>query len=294
MKNILIFTAGYTGDMLLEQLKKLRLTPFIATTSKSELRKNNTGNISAFNKDFQIFEVSYEHYDFSKNILPAVDAVICVDWKKDYFAGSFLNTPVYYMQPSLLPKYRGYGAVSQQLLNGVIYSGITIYEYSGIIDAGDILYQKEIKIEDYYMASDFIKETAKETALFIKDFISGKEFIKHPQNNSLAFYLPKLRKSSKMIDFNASSYFVYNFIRAYTYPYSMAVFHYKGKEYKVASASIESWSGIEGKPGEIVQQNDYGIITACGDGSILIKEIVYDNKVMHPKMLNAFEGDMLL
>ena len=54
------------------------------------------------------------------------------------------------MQPSLLPKYRGYGAVSEQFIRGVVYSGVTIYEYNGVIDGGDIIYQQEIKVENYF------------------------------------------------------------------------------------------------------------------------------------------------
>lgn len=294
VRNILIFTSGYTGEKLLENLKKLKLTPFIATSSSSEIRKNHTGNMLAYKNDFQIFEVSYNHYDFSKNMLPQVDIILCVDWKKDYFSGSIVNSPIYYMHPSLLPKYRGYGAISEQFLRGVVYSGMSIYEYNGIIDGGDILYQKEIKIEDYFFAADFIDEVAKETALFIKELYAGNNFQKIKQNNSLAFYLPKTRKSSKVIDFNISAPSLYNFIRAYSYPFSMASFYFKGQEYKIVSASIESWSGIEGKCGEIIKQIEYGIVVACGSGSILIKEVEHQGKTIKAVLIDAYEGDILL
>ena len=74
----------------------------------------------------------------------------------------------------------------------------------------------------------------------------------------------------------------------------MASFYYKGVEYKAASAGIESWSGIEGKPGEIILQNDYGLVVACGSGSILLKEVSINGTVMKAHMINAFDGDIFL
>lgn len=293
-KNILVFTKDYAGQQLLKYLKELKIYPFIASVSKNDALQKNTGSVYKYHKDFQIFEVSSSTYEYAKNIIPQADYIICVDWKKDYFSGINVNCPVYYMQPSLLPKYRGYGAVSQQILRGVIYSGVTIYEYNGIIDGGDIVYQKEIKIEDYFNASDFIDITSKKTAEFIKELYNNKKFEKSKQNNSIAFYLPKTRSSSKVVDFNASAVSLYNFIRAYSFPYGMVSFYYKGKEYKIASASIESWSGVEGRPGEVIWQNDYGLIVACGSGSILIKEVEIDGSIMKAHMLNAFDGDIFL
>lgn len=293
-KNILIFTKDYAGQQLLKYLKQLKIYPFIASISKSEIAKKNTASVYTYEKDFQIFEVSGSSFEYSKNIIPNVDYIICTQWKKDYFAGTNSSCPIYYMQPSLLPKYRGYGAISQQILMGVVYSGITIYEYNGIIDGGDIIYQQKIKIEDYYNAGDFIDITCMHTAEFIKDLYNGKTYDKQKQNNSIAFYLPKTRKSSKVVDFNAAAISVYNFIRAYSFPYGLVSFYYKGKEYKIASASIESWSGIEGRPGEVIAQNDYGLIVACGSGSILIKEVEIEGSIMKAHMINAFDGDIFL
>ena len=59
-------------------------------------------------------------------------------------------------------------------------------------------------------------------------------------------------------------------------------------------ASIESWSGIEGRPGEIVTINDYGIVAACGEGSILIKEVEYNRQIIKSLMMNIYEGEILI
>lgn len=198
------------------------------------------------------------------------------------------------MQPSLLPKYRGYGAVSEQFIRGVVYSGVTIYEYNGIIDGGDIIYQQEIKIENYFKVSDLMDRQAQVTAEFIASLYKGEQYSRIKQKEEYAFYLPKIRKNSKKIDFNADALSVYNFIRAYTFPFSGAVFYFKGEEYKITDASLESWSGIEGRPGEIVAVNDYGIVAACGEGSVLIKEVEYNGQIMKSLMINIYDGEILI
>ncbi len=293
-KNILILANGYTGSKLLQNLKKLRLTPFVAVSEYGSLRKKVDYDILSFSKDFQIYEVKGECYSKEKDILPNADVIICVDWKKDYFEEDKPTCPIYYMQPSLLPKYRGYGAVSEQFIRGVVYSGITIYEYNGIIDGGDIIYQKEIKIENYFKASDLMDRQAILTAEFIAELYKGNKFSKIKQQEEYSFYLPKIRKNSRKIDFNADALSVYNFIRAYTFPFSNAVFYFNKEEYKIIDATVESWSGMEGRPGEIVSINDYGIVVACGDGSILIKEVEYHGNPMKALMINIYDGEILI
>ena len=293
-KNILILTNGYTGSKVLQRLKQLRVTPFIATSEQTDLRKKASGDILSFSKDFQVYEVNGESYSRAKDILPNADIIICIDWKKDYFENEKVSCPVYYMQPSLLPKYRGYGAVSEQFIRGVVYSGVTIYEYNGIIDGGDIIYQQEIKVENYYKVSDLMDRQAALTAEFIASLYKGETYSRIKQQGEYAFYLPKIRKNSKKIDFNADALSVYNFIRAYTFPFSGAVFYFKGEEYKIVDAALESWSGIEGRPGEIVSVNDYGIVAACGEGSVLIKEVEYKGQVMKSLMINIYDGEILI
>ncbi len=293
-KNILILTNGYTGSKVLQRLKQLRLAPFVATSEQTDLRKKASGDILAFSKDFQVYEVNGESYSRAKDILPNADIIICIDWKKDYFENDKPSCPIYYMQPSLLPKYRGYGAVSEQFIRGVVYSGVTIYEYNSIIDGGDIIYQQEIKIENYFKVSDLMDRQAQVTAEFIASLYKGEQYSRIKQKEEYAFYLPKIRKNSKKIDFNADALSVYNFIRAYTFPFSGAVFYFKGEEYKITDASLESWSGIEGRPGEIVAVNDYGIVAACGEGSVLIKEVEYNGQIMKSLMINIYDGEILI
>ena len=62
-----------------------------------------------------------------------------------------LKNGAYVMHPSLLPKYRGAAPIQHTLMNREKKTGVSIVECSmGNIDAGDIVIQKEIVIENYH------------------------------------------------------------------------------------------------------------------------------------------------
>lgn len=284
-KTLLILTSGYLGYFLLENIvnSKLKITPFIGTTKTNNSLSKNKANIYDFENKFQIYNVTNTNYLDSKDTLPNVDLILCIDWKKDYFKDLKPDSLILHCHPSLLPKYRGYGVISEQITRGVTLSGLTIYKDNGNIDSGEIIFQEEIKIEHYHKPINFIKNCSNSIFKFIEKIYteSDYKFKGIPQDNSKSIYLPKLRRSSRLIDFNTSSIFTYNFIRAFQEPYSYVYFIYNKKEYFIKDASIESWSGIEGTPGEIIKINNYGLVIACGEGSLLIKEILHEGKTIN-------------
>lgn len=294
-KDILLLVSGYAGEQVLKGLKKTKLLPFIAIPN-SNLNSNRKENLLSYNNHFHIEELKGLHFEEVKESLLSFKVILCIGWQKDFFHNSSISPDIkiYHSHPSLLPKYRGYGAVSEQFLRGTVESGVTIYKENGIIDGGDIIYQKEIRIEDYYKPADFLDKCADYTVEFIKRLYAGDKFNETHQDKRLSFYLPKLRKNSRIIDFNSSAVFVYNFMRAYMYPYSGSVFYFGQDEYAVLDASLESWAGREGRAGEVIRKTGDGIFVACGEGSVLIKEVMYNGKKVHASILQIFEDDILL
>jgi methionyl-tRNA formyltransferase len=62
-----------------------------------------------------------------------------------------LNKGAYVMHPSLLPKYRGAAPIQHTLLNSEKKTGVSIVEASmGKFDAGDIILQREMNIENFH------------------------------------------------------------------------------------------------------------------------------------------------
>ena len=272
MKKVIVFASGLMGECTLKYLEKMGRFPTVITSSPDIMRRRNTGCLDSLSSQFKVYESHENKFTALPPELSDADYIVSVDWTKDYFKDSKPPFPVYHTHPSLLPLYRGYGAISRQFMSGVKVSGLTAYLDGGSIDAGDIVFCKKIKIAYGDIPADFIKSCGEACAEFIIGLQEGKEFIPVPQAHEKAFYMARTRNSQKVIDFNASAISVYNFITAYSYPFSGGIFYYKGEKYRAMRAFVEKWEGVYGEPGEVVDKSDYGVEVACGDGTVIIKE----------------------
>ena len=273
MKKVLVFASGLMGELTLKYLEQWGRYLTVITSSPDVMRRRNTGNLDFLSSKFSIYESHENKFTSLPNEISDADCIVTVDWTKDYFKDNKPPFPVYHTHPSLLPLYRGYGAISRQFMGGVKVSGLTAYVDSGIIDAGDVVFCKKIKISYGDIPADFINHCAEACAEFIAKLQDGVNFTAVAQDHSKAFYMARTRNSQKVIDFNASAISVYNFIAAYSYPFNGAVFYYKGEKFKAMTALVEKWEGIYGEPGEVIDKSDYGVEVACGDGTVIIKDI---------------------
>lgn len=120
------------------------------------------------------------------------------------------------VHPSLLPKYRGATPIQSALLNGDEVTGVTIMKVAQKVDSGDIILQKEFKIEDEYyleleeklalLGGDMVSDV-------IKNIEKGKENYL-PQDESKASLVKKLEKSDGKLDFSKSCKDIINKVRA--------------------------------------------------------------------------------
>lgn len=283
-KNIVLFVSGFLGEEVLRVLSKTRCRPFVAVYHTGAKRRKAEFDFSQFTNIFQIFTVTNDKFDQipCDKKFPQFDYAIGIDWTKDFFSevADDSDFKIYHAHPSLLPLYRGYGAVSEQFLRGVCISGISLYEDNGIIDGGEIVFSEKIRIELEDTPEFFLKNCALILADFIIRLEKGEEFPKSFQDPSKSFYVARTRNNQKFVDFNASAYCVHNFIRAYSFPYPGARFHYKGEEYKAFSSMVESWSGLQGDAGQVLRVTADGVEVACGEGSVLIKSISFNEAVI--------------
>lgn len=272
-----VFTANIIGFKLLEKLHSVNFYPQIVTYDTAFRRTNQSKNFSFFEDKFRIIYLQNNTYEHNKNTLDNLDCdiAICIDWTKDFFKKSRPEFDVIQMQPSLLPKYRGYGCISEQFEKGVYQSGITFYKPSEKVDAGEIIYQKTLRIEYDDYPEDFIENIIDISAGFIIDI--EKNGVKHyktfPQNEEEAFYIIRKRSKNALIDFGRDAYSIYNHIRAFSRPFFGAYFYSNGTKIKVFRAKTEKWQGYFGKPGEIIKNDENGAEIACGSGTIVLTEV---------------------
>lgn len=296
-KSIVLLASGFFGDVVLESLAAGGGRPFVASYPLGAFRKGTNFDSQQYSKIFSLFEITSNKFTVAGcPDFPQCDYVVTAGWTKDFFHGAAQPLPfkIYHAHPSLLPLYRGYGAVSDQFLRGVSVSGLSIYEENGSIDGGDIVYQEKIRITHEDTPADFLRNCGNILATFIKNLERGEVFHSFPQSKIGGFYIPRTRNNQKIIDFNAAALSVYNFIRAYSFPYSNASFYWNGEKYEVAAASVESWNGEQGQPSEIINIDDNWAEIACGEGSIIFKEINHNGIKVDLGQLGATKGMLLI
>jgi methionyl-tRNA formyltransferase len=296
--NITLFTANLLGLKVLEKLDNYSFYPQVITFHKNFQRTSLSRNFSEFYKKFPMKFISANKYSQIKNELGNIETpyTLCIDWKKDFFSNEKLSSQVFFSHPSLLPMYRGYGAITEQFLKGVVISGITFYEPSDKIDSGKIVFQEKIIIDYNDYPLDFFDKLADKAAEFILKLndLGIKAFEFKSQNENDAFYLVRQRTRNSIIDFNRDAYSLYNHIRAYSKPFFGAFFNYKGEKIIVWKAYTEKWQGNYGNPGKVLRKNDNGIEISVGQGTIIFTEIEKNGKIYKNHSIPFIEKDNLV
>jgi methionyl-tRNA formyltransferase len=179
---------------------------------------------------------------------------------------------------SLLPKYRGAAPINWAIINGDTETGITIATITEQWDAGKILAQAEVKIEDNETADtlhDRLAALAAPVLVKTIDRIENGTATYTDQDHSLATRAPKLRKSDGFIDFSASAESIRNKVRGlWPWPGTSAMYlcRQSQKTCRVTFAMAEvvrSSSSSTQTPGTL--DNELNVI--CGRDALKIAKI---------------------
>lgn len=176
---------------------------------------------------------------------------------------------------SLLPKYRGGAPIHHALINGEEETGVTIMYMVEKLDAGDMISQARLKIEeDDHVGTLFEKLSILGAELLQRTLplIEREEVTPIPQRESEVTYAPNIRREDERIEWTKSGKAIYNQIRGLC-PFPGAFTIYQGDVIKVWSSKWLEES-IHGDPGTVFSINHEGIGVIAGDGTgILLQEI---------------------
>lgn len=176
---------------------------------------------------------------------------------------------------SLLPKYRGAAPIQWSLINGESETGITIMLMEEKLDAGGIVNQKSIKIEDDDSAKTLF---AKLAILGASALLEGLELLTKPdfkakaQNKVQATFAPKITKEMSNLDFSKPAQQVFNLIRGLDI-WPVARTQIGGKTVKILKAKIVPNNSL--KPGEIAKGKQ--LIIGCADAAIELLTVAPEN-----------------
>ena len=199
---------------------------------------------------------------------------------------------------SLLPKLRGGAPIHRAIINGDYKTGITIMKMVERLDAGPILTQREIPIEEtdnvgilHNKLSLLGKELLMET---IPLLVEGKITPKI-QEETGATFASNIKREDEKIDFSKSSRQVFNLIRGLN-PFPGAYTILETKIIKVWNSRIGTNFYFDKHYGEIVAIYDDGIGVKTENGEIIITELQMEGKTrMFAKdFLNGLRDPKLL
>ncbi len=176
---------------------------------------------------------------------------------------------------SLLPKYRGAAPIQWSLINGESETGITIMFMEEKLDAGGIVSQKSIKIEDDDSAKTLFVKLAilgASTLLEGLELLTKPDFKAKAQNEVPATFAPKITKEMSNLDFSKPAQEVLNLIRGLDI-WPVARTQIGGKTVKILKAKIVPNNGL--KPGEIAKGKQ--LIIGCADAAIELLTVAPEN-----------------
>lgn len=243
------------------------------------------GLMCNFAKSLKLPLITYERrldeIDFIHKIrqLDADIAVVCSFNKKlppellKSVKGGFVNC-----HPSLLPDYRGANPYSNVIINDEKETGITLHFMDENFDTGNIIVQKNVKIENKetmgtlfnrmnYLCAELLSE-------FLKQYETSTDIISVPQPSGVFKKAPAIdsRNMKNFIDWEKDAAYIERFVRALN-PFVSAMTNFRGVFLKIYSAEVSD-KKVKYEPGTICHVKDtLGVATA--EGVLHIKSLQF-------------------
>jgi methionyl-tRNA formyltransferase len=212
-------------------------------------------------------------------------AVIYSFYYRHLLSEAVLKIPplgAYNLHGSLLPAYRGRAPVNWMLVNGEREAGVTLHQMVARADAGDIIAQRAVAIEDSDTAATLYRKLVPLGAGIIRDFhplIAAGRAPRRAQDLSEGSYYGRRRPEDGRIDWRWPARRVFNLVRAVTHPYPGAFCFADGRKLMVWSARIGEESGSRGLAGAILGETaGGGLEVAAGEGTLIITRVQFEGE----------------
>ncbi|MCE5299468.1 MAG: methionyl-tRNA formyltransferase [Spirochaetia bacterium] len=218
------------------------------------------------------FMAEYKNYPVDLNLIMAFGQIIPDEL---IYAPKYAGVNIH---ASLLPKYRGAAPINAAIINGDSETGITYQFIEKRLDAGDILHQERIKIDesdDAVTLFDKIGALSAASVLKVLDMIESGNFTRVKQDETNATTVKILSKESGKIDFNKPAVTIARLVRGLV-PWPTAWCMMEGKSLKILKASaVPAPDGSENlQPGAVAGLvKGEGFLIKTSDGCLLARMV---------------------
>jgi methionyl-tRNA formyltransferase len=179
------------------------------------------------------------------------------------------------MHPSLLPAYRGRAPVNWMIVNGEREAGVTLHQMVARADAGDIVGQRAVAIEDSDNALTLYRKLVPLGVELIDELhqkIVAGTAPRRKMDISKGSYFGRRKPDDGRIDWRWPARRIFNLVRAVTHPYPGAFCYLGGRKLLIWEATIGVENGTRGQPGRVVSPRADGALEiAAGEGSVMVR-----------------------
>jgi methionyl-tRNA formyltransferase len=189
---------------------------------------------------------------------------------------ALLHTPrlgVLNCHPSLLPRYGGPHPAFWMLKNGESVAGITVHVMTEKIDAGDIVAQQELVIEENENAGQLTQRQHHAAAALLTDAVNAMArgtINPTPQNVAERSYFGKKKPADTILDWNGSARHIANLWRALQ-PYEPLEACLNGTTIRIYEARSQAGPPSGRAPGEIMSKQSGRLLVQTGNGFLEIR-----------------------
>jgi len=188
---------------------------------------------------------------------------------------------------SLLPAYRGRAPVNWTIINGETETGVTFHYMTEKVDAGPIILQKRIKVENDETGLSLTKKIASQGAKLLEKLVEGlhmQNLSSSPQDESRTSYFGKRTPVMGRVEWKWDNEKIDNYVRALTEPFPGAFFMRNDKKCIIWKGEKKKCE-IQEPPGTIVGISKDSILVKTGSGCFGIVELEVDEKKFTPEGL---------
>lgn len=203
------------------------------------------------------------------------DIIFCFGWSKLLKQDLLKLAPlgVIGFHPAALPANRGRHPLIWALVLGLEKTASTFFFMDADADSGDILSQREIRIDDKDYACDLYDKMIQTSLEQIKEFVpqlSNRTLKYKKQDHLLANTWRKRDSKDGKIDWRMSAKSIHNLVRGLSKPYFGAHFIVNGQEIKLWRTAVVGISPSNIEPGKVLMQTIAGPVVKCGEDAICL------------------------
>ena len=288
MKNLKVVFMGTPAFSVPVLEKLIEITNVVLVVSQPDREKDRKGNllptptkIVAQNNNIEVFQPTKIKEEYQKIIDTNPDIIITCAYGQ-IIPEPILNYPKYKcinVHGSLLPKLRGGAPIHHAIINGDKKTGITIMYMAKTMDAGDIISQREIDIEEDDNLDSLYQKMSILGSQLLEDTlpsIVARTNQKIKQDETKVTFGYNITKEEEKIDFSKESETIHNQIRGLSsVPGAYATL--ESKRIKVYGSKLTKEKSKK-QPGTIERIDRTGIYVSTKDYLIILTDIKLEGK----------------